>query len=140
MGITFDNLKLIKRKEQKFICAYINGFFTICEIPSLIIKKIIKNQKQYNSKIVYEQISENELIIGENNYIKIINIENAKCNITKKINFDIMSLKVLKDRTILIGGRGKIKRLFLKTLEELPCLISFIDYSDYYIFTMIMLD
>ena len=82
--------------------------------------------------MIYEQISENELMIGENNYIKIINMDNTQCHITKKINFDIMSIKVLKDRTILIGGRGEIKRLFSKTLEELSCLISFIDYSDDY--------
>ena len=59
--------------------------------------------------------------------------------ISKKLNFDIMSIKVLKDNTILIGGRSEIKRLFMKTLEELPCLISFnddyLDYDEDYYYT-----
>ena len=132
LDIKNDKLKLIKRNETNYICSYFNDFLNIYEIPSLIIKNKIKIQKQYNSRIIFEQISENELIIGENNNIKIINMDNTQSHLTKKINFDIMSIKVLKDRTILIGGRGEIKRLFSKTLEELPCLISFIDYSDYY--------
>ena len=36
-----------------------------------------------------------------------------------------MSLKLLKDNTLLIGGRSEIRRLFIKTFEDLPCLISF---------------
>ena len=39
-----------------------------------------------------------------------------------------MSLKILKDNTLLIGGRSEIRRLFIKTFEDLPCLISFEDY------------
>ena len=41
-----------------------------------------------------------------------------------------MSLKILKDNTLLIGGRSEIRRLFIKTFEDLPCLISFEDYYD----------
>ena len=41
-----------------------------------------------------------------------------------------MSLKLLKDNTLLIGGRSEIRRLFIKTFEDLPCLISFEDDYD----------
>ena len=123
----------MKQRDKNFICSFNKKSLNIYEIPSLIIRHEIQIQERYNSKIVYEQINNNELIIGENNILKIINMKNDKCNyISKRINFDIMSIKVLKDKTILIGGRGQIKRLFWKTLEELPCLISIEDYSDYY--------
>ena len=42
-----------------------------------------------------------------------------------------MSLKIMKDKTLLIGGRSEIRRIFIKTFEDLPCLISFDeDYDD----------
>ena len=133
LDIKFDNLKLIKIRNKDFISSFNNRILNIYEIPSLILRKEIQIQDRYHSKIVYEQMNDNELIIGENYYIKIINIENDKCKyISKKINFDIMSIKILKDGTILIGGRGQIKRLFWKNLEDLPCLISIEDYSNYY--------
>ena len=131
-------LKLIKRKENNFICNYNNSILNIYEIPTLIIKNEIKIPHQYNSKVIYEQINENELIIGDKNLLKIINIDNNSISFSKKINFEIMSIKLLKDNTILIGGRSELKRLYMKTLEELPCLISFdedkydYDYDDDY--------
>ena len=118
-------LKLIKRKENNFICSYNNSILNIYEIPTLIIKNEIKIPHQYNSNVIYEQINENELIIGDKNLLKIINIDNNCLSFSKKINFDIMSIKLLKDNTLLIGGRSELKRLYMKTLEELPCLISF---------------
>ena len=74
----------------------------------------------------YEQISYEELILSQNYYVYIINIENrAKCSfISKKINFNVTSFRVLKDNTILIGGINEIRRLYAKTLEDLPFLIS----------------
>ena len=41
-----------------------------------------------------------------------------------------MSLKILKDNTLLIGGRSEIRRLYVKTLENLPNLISFEEDDD----------
>ena len=140
LQIKIDNLKLIKRKDKKYICFYKNYCLFLYEIPSLINKNVIKISQRYNSKMIYEQINENEIIFVENNAIKIINMDsNNYYYISKKLNFDIMSIKVLKDNTILIGGRSEIKRLFMKTLEELPCLISFnddyLDYDEDYYYT-----
>ena len=42
--------------------------------------------------------------------------------------FDI--IKILKDNTLLIGGRSEIRRLYVKTLENLPNLISFDEDDD----------
>ena len=41
-----------------------------------------------------------------------------------------MSLKILKDNTLLIGGRSEIRRFYVKTLENLPNLISFDEDDD----------
>ena len=130
--IKIDNIKLIKRKNKNSICSYINGIFNIYEIPSLTLENSIQIKKGIGHLIIYEQISYNEIIFALNNYIYILNIENNTNNIffSKKINFDIMSLKLLKDNTLLIGGRSEIRRLFIKTFEDLPCLISFEDDYD----------
>ena len=133
LDIKIDNLKLIKRKNKNSICSYINGFLNIYSIPSLILENSINIKKGNAQKIIYEQISDNELIFSQKNYIYIINIENnTKCSFfAKKFNFDIMSLKIMKDKTLLIGGRSEIRRIFIKTFEDLPCLISFDeDYDD----------
>ena len=133
LDIKIDNLKLIKRKNKNSICSYINGFLNIYNIPSLILENSINIKKGNAQKIIYEQISDNELIFAQKNYIYIINIENNTKSsfFAKRFNFDIMSFKILKDNTLLIGGRSEIRRLFIKTFEDLPCLISFDeDYDD----------
>ena len=134
LDIRIDKLKLIKSSNKNYISFYNNSssYLNIYEIPTLMLFKSIHIYKQYNSKIIYEQINENQLIIGQNRCLSIINIKNDNnSNYSIKINFDVMSIKVLKDRTILIGGRSEMKRLFMKTLEELPCFISFDDDVDY---------
>ena len=137
--IKVSNIKSIKRKGKIYIIYYLNYYFYILEIPSLIVvNKIYFLSSHY--KLVYEQINENELFIGNNNTISIIDLEHPnKINLSKKINFEIMSVKVLKDNTILIGGRSEIRRLFMKTLENLPSLIILDDedgddYDNYYRF------
>ena len=130
--IKINNIKLIKRKNRNSISSYNNGFFNIYEIPSLTLENSIEIKKGYVQTIIYEQISYNEIIFALNNYIYILNIENNPNNIffSKKINFNIMSLKILKDNTLLIGGRSEIRRLYVKTLENLPNLISFDEDDD----------
>jgi hypothetical protein len=107
----------------------------IYEIPSLINEKNINIQRNniiIYQNFIYEQISENEIIYSLNKYIYILNIENDtnRSFISKRINFEIMSLKILKDNTLLIGGRSEIRRLYVKTLENLPNLISFDEDDD----------
>ena len=126
LDFNYYNFKLIKIKNKNFICSYINHHLNIYSIPSLKTEKSIKI-KEDNGDIFYEQISLYELIFASNNCVYIINIENeAKSSfISKIINFGITSLRVLKDNTILIGEEDKIRRLYAKTLEDLPFLISF---------------
>ena len=134
LDIKIDKLKLIKRKDKKYISYYnINkSCLNIYDIPNLNIVKSIYIQKRYNSRIVYEQLNENELIYGNSNYLYILNLDDDKKNhfFSKRMNFDIMAIKVISDNTILIGGRNEIRRSFMKTLEDLPSLISFKDEDD----------
>ena len=127
--------KLLKRKNKNSIISYNNGVMNIYEIPSLINEKNINIQRNniiIYQNFIYEQISENEIIYSLNKYIYILNIENGanRSFISKRINFEIMSLKILKDNTLLIGGRSEIRRLYVKTLENLPNLISFDEDDD----------
>ena len=127
--------KLLKRKNKNSIISYNNGVMNIYEIPSLINEKNINIQRNniiIYQNFIYEQISENEIIYSLNKYIYILNIENGanRSFISKRINFEIMSLKILKDNTLLIGGRSEIRRLYVKTLENLSNLISFDEDDD----------
>lgn len=77
-------------------------------------------------------MNENEIIFGTSNYLYILNLDEDKNDrfFSKRMTFDIMAIKVLNDNTVLIGGRNEIRRLYMKTLEDLPSLISFIDDED----------
>ena len=69
LDIKFDNLKLVKQRDKNFICSFNKKSLNIYEIPSLIIRHEIQIQERYNSKIVYEQINNNELSIMNFSFI-----------------------------------------------------------------------
>ena len=117
------NLMLIKRKKEKYIICKDGKYLDIIRIPELKLINMIQIGKWENELFYYEQINEDEVLISINKCIKIFNLKNFKITLTKKIYFNIMSLKKLEDNTILVGGRNEIKRFSLKTFEELPKLI-----------------
>lgn len=118
------NIKLIKRKNEKYIICKNEKYLDVIKVPELKLINRIKIGKWENELFYYEQISEDEILIGINKCIKILNLKNFKITLTKKIYLNIMSLKKLEDNTLLVGGRNEIKRFSLKTLEELPKLIN----------------
>ena len=118
------NLMLMKRKNEKYIICKDEKFLDIISVPELNLTNMIQIGKWENELFYYEQINEDEILIGINKCIKIFNLKSSKITLTKKIYLNIMSLKKLEDNTILIGGRNEIKRFSLKTLEELPKLIN----------------
>lgn len=117
------NLMLIKRKNKKYIICKDGKYLEIIEVPKIKLVNKIQIGKWENELFYYEQISEDEILIGINKCIKIFNLKYFKITLSKKIYLNIMSLKKLEDNTILVGGRNEIKRFSLKTLEELPKLI-----------------
>ena len=119
----FKNLMLIKRNNKKYIICKDKKYLVIIRVSELKVLNKIQIGKWENELFYYEQISEDEILIGINKCIKILNLKNLKITLTKKIYLNIMSLKKLEDNTILVGGRNEVKRFNLKTLEELPQLI-----------------
>ena len=75
--------------------------------------------------IYYEQIYENEIIIGIDRCLKILNLDYFKITLSKKINIEIRCIKKIKDTSILVGGRKIVKRFSIQKMEELPQLIVF---------------
>ena len=95
------------------------------DIPQLKELNRIQIGKWKNELCNYEQINENEIIIGIDKCLKILNLDSFQITLSKKINMEIRCIKKLKDTSILVGGRKLVKRFSLKTLEELPQLIVF---------------
>ena len=98
------NLMVIKRKNKKYIICKDEKYLDIIGIPELKLINRIQIGKQENELFYYEQISEDEILIGINKCNKILNLKNFKIILTKKIYLNIMSLKKIEDNTILVGG------------------------------------
>ena len=131
--INVKNIKVIKRNDKKFICGSDFNYLLLIECPEFNVIEKIKICNWEGISLYYEQINKDELIIGANYYLKIFNLKKNKITISKKIDFNIMCIKQLKDNTILIGGRCQIKRFCPKKMQELPELISLDeDDSDFY--------
>lgn len=122
---TLQNLTQIKRKEKNFLCCKDDNYLILLEIPQLTEINRIKIGKWKNELCYYEQIYENEIIIGIDRCLKILNLDTFTITLSKKINMEIRCIKKLKDTSILVGGRKIVKRFSIQTFEELPQLIVF---------------
>ncbi len=122
---TLQNLVEIKRKAKNFLCCKDDNFLVLLDIPQLTEINRIKIGKWKNELCYYEQIYENEIIIGIDRCLKILNLDYFKITLSKKINMEIRCIKKLKDTSILVGGRKIVKRFSIQTMEELPQLIVF---------------
>ena len=122
---TLQNLVEIKRKAKNFLCCKDDNFLVLLDIPQLTEINRIQIGKWKNELCYYEQIYENEIIIGIDRCLKILNLDYFKITLSKKINMEIRCIKKLKDTSILVGGRKIVKRFSIQTMEELPQLIVF---------------
>ena len=120
-----QNLVQIKRNDSNYICCREENHLVLFDIPQLKELNRIQIGKWKNELCNYEQINENEIIIGIDKCLKILNLDSFQITLSKKINMEIRCIKKLKDTSILVGGRKLVKRFSLKTLEELPQLIVF---------------
>ena len=133
LEINAENLMLIKRKNKannKYICCKDENYLIIIEASQLKIIDKIKIGRWIDEKFCYEQINDDEIIIGIDKSLKIINLDKNKITLSKNINFNIMCIKKLNDYTILVGGRSELKRFCIKKLEELPKIIT-LDNDNY---------
>ena len=119
------NLTEIKRKDKNYLCCKDDNYLVLLDVPQLTEINRIKIGKWKNELCYYEQIFENEIIIGIDRCLKILNLDIFQITLSKKINMEIRCIKKLKDTSILVGGRKIIKRFSIQTMEELPQLIVF---------------
>jgi len=122
---TLQNLTQIKRKSNNFLCCKDDNYLVLFDIPKLTEINRIKIGKWKNELCYYEQILENEIIIGIDRCLKILNLDSFNITLSKKINMEIRCIKKLRDTSILVGGRKIVKRFSIQTMEELPQLIVF---------------
>lgn len=115
----------VKRNDKNYICFKEDNYLVLFDIPQLKEINRIQIGKWKNELCNYEQIYENEIIIGIDRCLKILNLDSFQITLSKKINMEIRCIKKLKDTSILVGGRKIVKRFSTRTLEELPQLIVF---------------
>ena len=138
--LIISNLINIKTKFNKdLICACDTNKIIFLNIPELEKINEIKVSKRYCSIICLETLNESEIIVGTENYLKIININNFQIKLVKNIGESFLCIKKLKDGTLLVGLKNEIKRFSLKNMKELPTLLQpkeknsdIYDYEDYY--------
>ena len=126
-----NNCKIIKRNNKINICCFSHKNFIVIDYPELTITNTIEICDTNSKFVYYEQINNDEIILGDKENLKIYDFKSNKILLNRKINFNITCLKILRDNTLLVCGRCEIKRFLLKTMQELPQLIILENYKDY---------
>lgn len=114
----FDLLKIINKKNE--ILLAVHGFSKLyfLSFPQLKIIKEIENKNNERLSDSLTQLNENEILLSNRNYLKIIDINKFQYKI--KINLSGTTfLSKLKDNTIIVGTKDGIKRIYPKNLEEI---------------------
>ena len=107
--------------------AYIH-FFTL---PNFEFIETINVKLMDKNRLI--QINNNEILIIDNtNCLKIIDMNNWQNKLIFNNNFIIHFLCKLHDETILYAGFESIKRIFIKTMINLPDLVELDNVIDYY--------
>jgi WD40 repeat protein len=123
-----NDIILFENENEKFIIGYTSTEVFILDYSELKILNEIKCEGPY-WKHNLVQINNEEVIIGNNKELNIIDIKKAQIKLTKKTTGYINSLFKLKDSSIVRGERDGIRRYTKNTLDELPPLIE--PYDDY---------
>ena len=71
------------------------------------------------------QLSTNDLLLADRYSFKIIDINNFKIKLIIKYSYNTEFLLNLNDGTIIQGTFFGVKRLLIRTLEELPDLVEY---------------
>ena len=93
-----------------------------------IIKEIKCETPSWQNNLV--QINREEIILGNNKALNVINIEKGIIKLSKQTKEFINCLFKLKDGSIIRGERDGIRRYSKDTLDELPPLIEPYDNYD----------
>ena len=113
----------ILKKNDEIIGAYNNTSLFFLNIPDLkFINKINIKLMAGNSLM---QLSTNDLLLADRYSFKIIDINNFKIKLIIKYPYNTEFLLNLNDGTIIQGTFFGVKRLLIRTLEELPDLVEY---------------
>jgi len=117
-----DAITILKNIDE-IIAAYNNKFLFFLNIPDLnSINKI--NIKLMACKSLM-QLNSNDLLLVDRNSFKILDINNFKIKLIIKYSYSTEFLLNLNDGTIIQGTVFGIKRLLIRTLEELSQLVKY---------------
>ena len=124
-----NDIILFQNSKNIFIIGYTSdkGIF-IMDINELKIIKEIKCETVFWTNLLL-QFNEDEIIIGNNKNLHIINIDTGIIKLSKATDGYINYLFKLSDGSIIRGERDGIRRYSKYTLDELPPLIE--PYDDY---------
>lgn len=123
-----NDIMLFENEKEKLIIGYTSTELFIVGLAELKVLNEIKYEGPFwQNNLV--QINNEEVIIGNNKELNIINIKKSQIKISIKTTGFINSVFKLKDGSIVRGERDGIRRYTKDTLDELPPLIE--PYDDY---------
>jgi len=123
---------LFKAKDTFIIGYTYSSEIFIMDKELNVIKEIKCETPSWQNCLV--QINDEEIILGNNKALNIINIEKGIIKLSKQTKEYINCLFKLNDGSIIRGERDGIRRYTKNTLDELPPLIEpYDDYDDNHI-------
>ena len=122
----------LKKDGKEIIALCMRSYIHFLTLPNFEVIESINVKFMDQNRLI--QINDNEiLIVGNTDYLKIIDINNWQNKLTIRNHFTIRSLLKLNDSTIIYSGFEGIKRVYIKTMAILPVLIELnSDLDNYY--------
>ena len=121
----------LKKDGKEIIALCMRAYIHFFTLPNFEFIETISVKLMDQNRLI--QINNNEILIIDNtNCLKIIDINNWQNKVTFNNNFIIHFLFKLQDETILYAGFESIKRIFIKTMVNLPDLVELDNVIDYY--------
>ena len=123
-----NDIMLLKNDKEEKLIGYTGTELFVLDLNDLKIVNEIKCEGPYwQNNLV--QISNEEVIYGNNKELYIIDINKGQIKLRKNTTGYINCIFKLNDGSIIRGERDGIKRYTQNTLDELPPLIE--PYDDY---------
>ena len=113
----------ILKKNDEIIGAYNNTSLFFLNIPDLKFINQISIKLMAGNSLM--QLSSNDLLLVDRYSFKILDINNFKIKMIIKYSYNTEFLLNLNDGTLIQGTFFGIKRLLIRTLEELPDLVEY---------------
>ena len=122
-----NDVMLFKRDKDIFIVGYTSSEVFAMDDELNVIKEIKCESPYWTNCLI--QLNKEEVILGNNKALNIININKGNITISKQTTGYINCIFKLSDGSIIRGERDGIRRYSINTLDELPPLIE--PYDDY---------